>query len=152
MGFTSTFFGQGQFPYTTSYEGSTYVTQAYTNPPEYKSSLSMTTQFSNAINGNTVPLAEYNSTLFVGEAIGIWVYRLYLNGQLVGTYQLSDQQFCIPATFDRVEGFCMSVPVNTPVFPYPGTPEPEPPPVPTPASFILIACAGIAALFGKRNK
>jgi hypothetical protein len=64
---------------------------------------------------------------------------------------MSDQQFSFPVTFDRVEGFCMSVPL-TPAIPYPGTPEPEPTPVPTPASFMLIACAGLAALFGKRNK
>jgi hypothetical protein len=140
MGFTSTFFGQGQFPYTTSYEGSTYVTQAYTNPPEYKSSLSMTTQFSNAINGNTVALAEYNSTLFTGEAVGLWIYRLYFDGQLVGIYQMCDQQFSFPVTFDRVEGFCMGVPL-TPAIPYRGTPEPEPsPPIPSPASIAILIC------------
>ena len=149
MSFTSTFYGQGQFPYTVVYGGSTYTTQAYTHAPEYKPALSMTTEFSHAIQGNTIPLAEYSNTMFVGEAVGLWIYRLYLNNQLVGIYQMSDQQFCFSVTFDHIEGFCMGVPL-TPAVPYPGTPEPEP--VPTPASFMLIACAGIAALFGKRNK
>jgi len=154
MGFTSTFYGQGQFPYTASYEGSTYTTQAYTHPPEYKSALTMTTEFGSSIQGNTVPLAEYSNTMFTGEAIGLWIYRLYFDGQLVGTYQMSDQQFSFPVTFDRVEGLCMGVSLtpSTPAIPYPGTPESEDTPVPAPASFMLIACAGIAALFGKRNK
>jgi hypothetical protein len=144
MGFTSTFYGQGQFPYTVSYGGSTYTTQAYTQPPEYKAALSMTTEFSDAINGNAVPLAEYNNTMFVGEAVGLWIYKLYLNGELVGTYQMSDQQFCISATFDRIEGFCLGVPltpsavISTTV-------------VPAPASLILIIIAGITALFKKRK-
>jgi hypothetical protein len=139
MGFTSTFYGQGQFPYTVAYGGSTYTTQAYTQPPEYKAALSMTTEFSDAINGNAVPLAEYNNTMFVGEAVGLWIYKLYLNGELVGTYQMSDQQFCISATFDRIEGFCLGVPL---------TPSAA---VPAPASLTLIVIAGITALFKKRK-
>lgn len=150
MGFTSTFFDQGQFAYTASYEGSTYITQAYTQPPEYKSALSMTTEFGNSIQGNTVPLAEYTNTMFVGEAVGLWIYKLYFNGQLVGTYQMTNQQFCISATFDKIEGVCMGTSFPPPN-PYPGTPEPEPP-VPTPASFMLIAIAGISTLFRNRKK
>lgn len=144
MGFTSTFYGQGQFSYTVSYEGSTYTTQAYTQPPEYKAALSMTTEFSDAINGNAVPLAEYNNTMFVGEAVGLWIYKLYLNGELVGTYQMSDQQFCISATFDRIEGFCLGVPL-TPSAVISTTA------VPAPASLTLIVIAGITALFKKRK-
>jgi hypothetical protein len=147
MGFTSTFYGQGQFSYTASYEGSTYTTQAYTQPPQYKPALSMTTQFDDSISGNTVPLAVYSNTMFTGEAVGLWVYKLYLNGQLVGTYQMSDQQFCISATFDRVEGFCLGVPLT------PSEAEASTTTlVPAPASLTLIMAAGIAALFGKRKK
>ena len=82
--------------------------------------------------------------MFVGEAVGLWIYKLYLNGELVGTYQMSDQQFCISATFDRIEGFCLGVPltpsavISTTV-------------VPAPASLILIIIAGITALFKKRK-
>jgi hypothetical protein len=149
MGFTSTFYGQGQFPYTASYEGSTYTTQAYTHPPEYKSALSMTTEFGSAIQGNTVPLAEYNNTMFTGEAVGLWIYRLYFDGQLVGTYQLCDQQFSFTVTFDRIEGFCMSVPLTpgTTAVPYLGTPEPEPPPpIPSPASIVILICSALFSL------
>lgn len=145
MGFTSTFYGQGQFPYTVAYGGSTYTTQAYTHPPEYKAALSMTTEFSDAINGNAVPLAEYSNTMFVGEAVGLWIYKLYLNGELVGTYQMSDQQFCISACFDRIEGFCLGVPLT----PSEATTTIA---VPTPASLTLIVIAGIAAMFRKRKK
>ena len=147
MGFTSTFYGQGQFPYTVAYGGSTYTTQAYTHAPEYKPALSMTTEFSHSIQGNTVSLADYSNTMFVGEAVGLWVYRLYLNNQLVGIYQMSDQQFCFSITFDRIEGFCMGVPL-TPSYAITTTSMT----VPTPASAMLIACAGIVALFMKRNK
>lgn len=146
MGFTSTFYGQGQFPYTASYGGSTYTTQAYTQPPQYKAALTMTTQFNNSISGNTVPLAEYSNTMFTGEAVGLWVYKLYLNNELVGTYQMSDQQFCISATFDRVEGFCLGVPLT------PSEQVSTVTAVPTPSSFMLIACAAITVIFNKRNK
>jgi hypothetical protein len=107
----------------------------------------MTTQFSDAINGNTVPLAEYSNTMFVGEAVGLWIYKLYLNGELVGTYQMSDQQFCISATFDRIEGFCLGVPL-TPS----GVVSTSTTAVPAPATLTLIVAAGITALFRKRKR
>ena len=145
MGFTSTFYGQGQFSHRAAYEGSTYTTQAYTQPPQFKPALSMTTEFGGSISGNTIPLATYSDTMFTGEAVGLWVYKLYLNGELVATYQMSDQQFCISVAFDRVEGFCLGVPLT----PSEGTTTAA---VPAPASLTLIVVAGIAALFRKRKK
>ncbi len=145
MGFTSTFYGQGQFSHRAAYEGSTYTTQAYTQPPQFKPALSMATEFGGSIFGNTVPLATYSDTMFTGEAVGLWIYKLYLNDELVGTYQMSDQQFCISIAFDRVEGFCLGVPLT----PSEGTTTMA---VPAPASLTLIVAAGIAALFRKRKK
>jgi hypothetical protein len=109
----------------------------------------MTTEFGSSIQGNTVPLAEYSSTMFTGEAVGLWIYRLYFNGQLVGIYQMRDQQFSFSVTFDRVEGFCMGVPL-TPAIPYLGTPESESPPlIPSPASIVILICSAI--FFLRRN-
>jgi hypothetical protein len=104
----------------------------------------MTTEFGGSISGNTVPLATYSDTMFTGEAVGLWIYKLYLNGELVGTYQMSDQQFCISVAFDQVEGFCLGVPLT----PSEATTTTA---VSAPASLTLIVAAGIAALFRKRK-
>ena len=151
MGFTSIFYGSGNKPYTASYEGSTYTTQTYCEPPQYKAALTMPTEFRSSIQGNTVPLAEYSNTMFTGEATGLWIYKLYLNDQLVGVYQFSNQAFSFSVTFDRVEGFCMGVPLtpSTTSVSYLGTPEPEPPPpppVPSPASIVILICSAIFSL------
>lgn len=152
MGFTSIFYGSGNKPYTASYEGSTYTTQTYCEPPQYKAALTMPTEFGSSIQGNTVPLAEYSNTMFTGEVTGLWIYKLYLNDQLVGVYQFSDQAFSFSVTFDRVEGFCMGVPLtpSTTSVPYLGTPEPEPPPppppVPSPASIVILICSALFSL------
>ena len=151
MGFTSIFYGSGNKPYTASYEGSTYTTQTYCEPPQYKAALTMPTEFGSSIQGNTVPLAEYSNTMFTGEATGLWIYKLYLNDQLVGVYQFSNQAFSFSVTFDRVEGFCMGVPLtpSTTSVSYLGTPEPEPPPpppVPSPSSIVILICSAIFSL------
>jgi hypothetical protein len=89
--------------------------------------------------------------MLTGEAIGLWIYKLFLNDQLVGVYQFSDQAFSFSVTFDRIEGFCMSVPLTpgTPAVPYMGTPESEDP-VPAPASVVVLLCAALVGLRRKR--
>lgn len=112
MGIQSILYEQGNKPHFVSYSGgSTYTTQTYTEPPEWKLANTMTTEFGPSINGytQTQPLAEFVGKVFSGHAEGLWIYRLFLNGQLVATYQMRDQVFCIPIEFDRVEGFCMEV-------------------------------------------
>jgi hypothetical protein len=157
MGFTSIFYGSGNKPYTASYEGSTYTTQTYCEPPQYKAALTMPTEFGSSIQGNTVPLAEYSNTMFTGQASGLWIYKLYLNDQLVGVYQFSDQSFSFSVTFDRVEGFCLGVPLTpgTPAISYTETSEPPPPPpipspasivIPSPASIVILICSAIFSL------
>ena len=144
MSFSSIFYGSGNKPYTASYEGSTYTTQEYCHLPEYKAALTMTTEFGGSISGHTQPLAAYDSQLFSGKAVGVWVYKLYLQGHLVGTYQFSDQVFCFPATFDRVEGYCLSV-STTPSIASDNTQA-----VPNPSSLLILAFAAFAAI--KRRK
>jgi len=39
MGFSSIFYGSGNKPYTASYQGSTYTTQTYCEPPLFKAAL-----------------------------------------------------------------------------------------------------------------
>jgi hypothetical protein len=159
MGFSSIFYGSGNKPYTASYQGSTYTTQTYCEPPLFKAALTMPTEFGASISGHSNALASYNSTMLTGEAIGLWIYKLYLNDQLVGVYQFSDQAFSFSATFDRIEGFCMGVPFTpgTPALPYLGTPESEDPvpapasvPVPAPASVVVLLCAALVGLRRKR--
>jgi len=159
MGFSSIFYGSGNKPYTASYQGSTYTTQTYCEPPLFKAALTMPTEFGASISGHSNALASYNSTMLTGEAIGLWIYKLFLNDQLVGVYQFSDQAFSFSVTFDRIEGFCMGVPLmpGTPAVPYLGTPESEDPvpalasvPVPAPASFVVLLCAALVGLRRKR--
>jgi len=166
MGFSSIFYGSGNKPYTASYQGSTYTTQTYCEPPLFKAALTMPTEFGASISGHSNALASYNSTMLTGEASGLWIYKLYLNDQLVGVYQFSDQAFSFSATFDRIEGFCMGVPLTpgTPALPYLGTvpltpgisavpylgtPESEDP-VPAPASVFVLLCAALVGLRRKR--
>ena len=159
MGFSSIFYGSGNKPYTASYQGSTYTTQTYCEPPLFKAALTMPTEFGASISGHSNALASYNSTMLTGEASGLWIYKLFLNDQLVGVYQFSDQAFSFSVTFDRIEGFCMGVPLTpgTPAVPYLGTPESEPPvlalasvPVPAPASVVVLLCAALVGLRRKR--
>ena len=168
MGFSSIFYGSGNKPYTASYEGSTYTTQTYCEPPLYKAALTMPTEFGASISGHSNALASYSSTMLTGEASGLWIYKLFLNDQLVGVYQFNNQAFSFSVTFDRVEGFCMGVPLtpNTSAVLYPGTtavsysgmtampylgiPESEDPAVPAPASFVVLLCAALVGIRRKR--
>jgi hypothetical protein len=105
----------------------------------------MTTEFAPSINGatHTQPLAEFNGGVFNGFAEGLWIYRVFLNGELVATYQFQDQAFCIPIEFDRVEGVCMSVSLS-PSFAF-ANDEP-PPPIPSPASIVILICSALFSL------
>jgi hypothetical protein len=146
MSFVSMLYGEGNKPYSISYSGgSTYTTQTYCEPPQWKLANTMTTEFAPSINGatHTQPLAEFNGGVFNGFAEGLWIYRVFLNGELVATYQFQDQAFCIPIEFDRVEGVCMSVSLS-PSFAF-ANDEP-PPPIPSPASIVILICSALFSL------
>jgi hypothetical protein len=149
MGFQSTLYGAGNKPHFISYDGgSTYTTQTYCELPEWKLANTMTTEFSASIDGytHTKPLAEFGGTVFNGFAEGLWIYRVFLKGQLVATYQFQDQLFCIPIHFDRVEGVCMGITL-TPSAAF--APVESTTPVPAPASVAILICS---ALFAIRRK
>jgi len=149
MSFISMLYGQGNKPYSISYDGgSTYTTQTYCEPPQWKLANTMTTEFASSINGatHTQPLAEFNGSVFNGFAEGLWIYRVFLKGELVATYQFKDQAFCIPIEFDRVEGVCMGVSL-TPSAAF--VSEQLVTPVPSPASVAVLICS--ALFFIKRN-
>jgi hypothetical protein len=138
-------YGNGNTPHFVSYSGgSTYTTQTYCEPPQWKLAYTMTTEFGGSIGGKTVPIAEYSCGVFSGEAHGLWIYRLFKGGDLVGTYQFQDQVFCVPADFDRVEGVCMSV------WGTPSTAEAAAP-VPSPAPLALLVCTVIAIACNRRQ-
>lgn len=140
MGFNSVFYGSGNKPHFVTYSGSCYTTQTYCELPQFKPSLNMTTQFSDSISGYTQPLAEYKGGVFSGEANGYWIYKLYKGEHLVGVYQFVNQVFCVPVDFDRVEGYCTSIPL---------TPAVGVAVVPSPAPLILMLCG--AAVFYRRK-
>jgi hypothetical protein len=140
MGFNSVFYGSGNKPHFVTYSGSCYTTQTYCELPQFKPSLNMTTQFSDSISGYIQPLAEYKGGVFSGEANGYWIYKLYKGEHLVGVYQFVNQVFCVPVDFDRVEGYCTSIPL---------TPAVGVAVIPSPAPLILMLCG--AAVFYRRK-
>lgn len=104
----ATLYGQGLLPHGVRWQGSTYITQAYGAPLTFTQDFSYPSSWwEKAIEGSTMPAAEYAQTLFIGDVQGFWIFRLYLDGNLVGTYTFSDQQFVVPVTFDRVEAVTM---------------------------------------------
>jgi hypothetical protein len=145
MSFISTLYGAGNKPHFVSYDGgSTYTTQTYCELPQWKLATTMTTEFGHSISGNTKPIAEFDGSVFNGYAEGLWIYRLYLDGHLVGTYQFQNQAFFVPIAFDRVEGVCMSIEL-TPSVAFTDTTAV----VPTSAGFAVLITA--AFMFTKRR-
>lgn len=146
MSFMSTLYGAGNKPHFISYDGgSTYTTQTYCELPQWKLATTMTTEFGSSIGGNTKPVAEFGGQVFNGFAEGLWIYRLFSEGQLVATYQFQNQAFCISIVFDRVEAVCMSVDLSPSVAAAQTLTA-----VPAPASLVIFAAA-IAAFRRKRN-
>lgn len=142
--FNSTLYGSGNKPHFISYSGgSTYTTQTYCEPPQWKLANTMTTEFSSAISGATKPVAEFDGGVFNGYASGLWIYRLFKDGDLVATYQFQDQAFCVPAVFDRVEAVCMSIDLTPSVA---LAADNASTPVPAPASIVILICSALIFL------
>jgi len=142
--FNSTLYGAGNKPHFISYSGgSTYTTQTYGEPPQWKLANTMTTEFGPSISGKTEPVASFDGQVFNGFAQGLWIYRLFKDGNLVATYQFSDQAFCIPISFDRVEAVCMSVALTPSVA---LAADNASTPVPTPASIVILICSTLFSL------
>ena len=135
---TTTLFGTGNAVYSLTPQGGVYQSWAYTAPLHWNRDYSQPTPTGEAITAPTVGVSIPHN-LFMGESSGYWVHKAYLNGHLVGTYTMVDQQFAIPVLHDRVEsvnmgaGFVGSVSGDC-----------EPPDVPAAGTvaLLLIAAAG----------
>lgn len=156
----ATLYGQGLLPHGVRWQGSTYITQAYGAPLTFTQDFSYPSSWmQKALEGSTVPAAEYAQTLFIGDVQGFWIFRLYLDGNLVGTYTFLDQSFTIPVTFNRVEAMAMggapfgnSSAFVTATASLP-SPSPDPDPVvPAPGVGLCCAMAAVLALWGQGRK
>lgn len=103
---TTTFFGMGNSVYSLTPQGGVYQSWAYTAPLHWNRDYSQPTPTGEGINAPTVGVTIPHN-LFTGESSGYWVHKAYLNGHLVGTFTMVDQQFAIPVLHDRVESVCM---------------------------------------------
>lgn len=103
---TTTLFGTGNAVYSLTPQGGVYQSWAYTAPLHWNRDYSQPTPTGEAITAPTVGVSIPHN-LFMGESSGYWVHKAYLDGHLVGTYTMVDQQFAIPVLHDRVESVCM---------------------------------------------
>jgi hypothetical protein len=148
----TTLYGKGIFPYTIKWQGSTYISQTYGEPLTFTQDFSSATNWwTPALEGATRPLAQYDQNIFIGNVEGLWIFRLFLDGNLIGTYTMFDQSFTIPVRFDRVEAIAMGSPfgstsafVTAKSFAVP--PTTDEPPVPAPG--VALTCAIAALLLG----
>jgi hypothetical protein len=106
-------YGRGLMPYTVKWQGSTYLSQTYGEPLTFTQDFSSATNWwTPALEGATQPLAQYDQNIFIGDVEGLWIFRLFLDGNLVGTYTFANQSFTIPIRFDRVEAVAMGMPFS----------------------------------------
>ena len=115
---TTTLYGDGNFFWRSTAQGGVYENQAFTSRLDWGLAYTAPTPTGEAINAPTAAVA-YPHTLFTGSAEGFWVYRVWLDGHLMGTYTFVDQQFSIPIPFSNIEMVSMGsgIPVE-------GVPEP----------------------------
>lgn len=142
---TSTLWGSGNRILETTDQGSTYQSWGWTTPLLWGGALAQPTPVGTAIVPPTVGV-EYPHTLFTGVADGYWVYHLYLNGHLQGTYTFTDRVFAVAVPFDRIESVAV---------PFAGTPEPENPGchphTPGPGGAAVLLCAALLTRFRNRK-
>lgn len=103
---TTTLFGTGNSVYSLTPQGGVYQSWAYTAPLHWNRDYSQPTPTGEAITAPTVGVSIPHN-LFMGESSGYWIHKAYLDGHLVGTFTMVDQQFAIPVLHDRVESVCM---------------------------------------------
>jgi len=156
----ATLYGNGMLPHAVRWQGSTYLSQSYGAPLTFTQDFSSATNWwTPALEGQTQALAEYNQNLLVGNVEGFWIFRLYLDGNLVGTYTFFDQSFTVPVTFDRVEAVAMGgVPFGsssafvTVARWNSSPPVTDEPAIPAPGVALTCAIAALFALWGQGRK
>lgn len=155
-------YGQGLLPHTIRWQGSTYLSQSYGAPLTFTQNFSSATNWwTPALEGQTQPLAQYSQTLLIGDVQGLWIFRVFLDGNLVGTFTFADQQFTIPVRFDRVEavalggmpfGSSSAFVTATGWNSTPPVADDPPPTVPGPGVALTCAVAAFLAAWGRGRK
>lgn len=115
---TTTLYGDGNFFWRSSAQGGVYESTAYTARLDWNTAYTAPTPTGEALFAPTAAVA-YPHTLFTGVADGFWVYRVWLDGHLMGTYTFVDQEFSIPIPFSNIEVVSMGTGI-----PVEGVPEP----------------------------
>lgn len=136
---TTTLFGTGNSVYSLTPQGGVYQSWAYTAPLHWNRDYSQPTPTGEAILAPTVGVTIPHN-LFMGESSGYWVHKAYLDGHLVGTFTMVDQQFAIPVLHDRVESVSMGS-----GFPVAGSvwADCDPPDVPAAGTVALLLVAAV---------
>ena len=133
---TTTFFGMGNSVYSLTPQGGVYQSWAYTAPLHWNRDYSQPTPTGEAVLAPTVGVTIPHN-LFAGESSGYWVHKAYLDGHLVGTFTLVDQQFAIPVLHDRVESVSMGTAFSS------AFSDCEPPDVPAAGTVALLLVAAV---------
>lgn len=141
MGYYTTFFGEGNFFYTTAVQNGVYQNVAFTSPLEWRNAYTAPTPTGASIIAPTNGV-NFPHKMLIGNSEGFWIHRVFLDGHLVGTFTMVDQQFFIPMEYDRIESVCM--PFSPPET---GTTNAD---VPAPAGFAVILAS--AFMLGGRNR
>lgn len=130
------FYETGQKFHNIEDQGAVYVENSYTGPLTFDAATSMPTPTGEAIVGATEPSAVFLSRFFGGHSEGFWIHKVYYQGNLVGTFQMVDQEFAIPMVFDRIESVSMPSASDflTTDHPTPSIPGP---------SVVLVFCAAL---------
>ena len=132
----TTLFGTGNAVYSLTPQGGVYQSWAYTAPLHWNRDYSQPTPTGEAINAPTVGVSIPHN-LFMGESSGYWVHKAYLDGHLVGTFTMVDQQFAIPVLHDRVESVSMGTACSS------AFSDCEPPDVPAAGTVALLLIAAV---------
>lgn len=133
---TTTLFGTGNAVYSLTPQGGVYQSWAYTAPLHWNRDYSQPTPTGEAINAPTVGVSIPHN-LFMGESSGYWIHKAYLDGHLVGTFTMVDQQFAIPVLHDRVESVSMGTACSS------AFSDCEPPDVPAAGTVALLLIAAV---------
>lgn len=92
MGYYTTFFGEGNFFYTTAVQNGVYQNVAFTSPLEWRNAYTAPTPTGSSIIAPTNGV-NFPHKMLIGNSEGFWIHRVFLDGHLVGTFTMVDQQF-----------------------------------------------------------
>ena len=148
MGYAvSTIYDEGQKFASSVDRGSMYVEISYTNPLKFDNTLKITEPHSEAISQPTViNYSQISHTFFMGRFDGLWIHKLYRDGNLFMTVQGVDQDMFIPVQYDSVQSMSYNMGFDSPEYEGPV----QHPHVPGPSSGLLLAMAMVCLVGRKR--